>query len=808
MSLNWLQSRPYVAWPTTVFVLTVVLLGVLGPVLQRLDLQLYDYLLSYRERPVTDQVVIVAIDEKSLEELGRWPWSRATHAQALSHLTDMGVKAVGIDLLFVEPANDGGDELLAEQIARNGRVVLALAPRLDSAGEISGELGAMPSFSEVAAASGHVDVELDVDGICRQVFVKAGYGMARWSALGSAVVTVATGVNTPRPGEMPSGNLNWVRDLPVLIDYQGAAGSIPTVPFSDLYHNRVPEELLEGKIVLIGATAAGLGDYLAVPFGGNSRMMAGVEVNANLALTMLNRQPLQRMSAAGTLTLFTLLLIIQLLLLRYGQPPLSAIGSLAATGMVTALMLKNSGFWFAPSHLLLVQIVLIAGWYWRDHHRVLQWSAVVLDKLRRRELQDPVTGLPNLIALEGILENQTDDHLTALCCLAPGNIGLVNRQYSRLVGDHTLSAVAEMIQRQLGEGEKLFIGSGSEFMITVTDKEQPAYRAEYLGGLLLKRLSVPLVIDDCEVRLHPAVGIALVTESAQKASLVSDAFVAMDRARQDVRCRLAFYQQKIRQQIEQDLAIQEALRDAIANDSLSIFYQPQVSTDDGELAGVEALLRWQYQGEMVSPERFIPLAEESGLILELGEWVLRKACHQAAIWLYDHRVQVRMAVNVSGVQFHDPDFYPMVRRVLEETQLPGYLLELEITETALIGDMAATITVLHELKALGITLAVDDFGTGHSAFSYLREFPIDRLKIDRSFVSNISECSSSAEITAAIIDMAHKLRLTVIAEGVESEQQRDLLSLQACEELQGYHFGKPCPAEEVEQLFKVLQRKI
>ena len=246
------------------------------------------------------------------------------------------------------------------------------------------------------------------------------------------------------------------------------------------------------------------------------------------------------------------------------------------------------------------------------------------------------------------------------------------------------------------------------------------------------------------------------------------------------------------------LTLENSLRPALEKKQLFLVYQPQMDLATGKIIGLEALLRWQHpELGLVPPDKFIRIAENSGLILPIGEWVLRTACSQARKWQDEGFPAVRVAVNVSAVQFRQPDFCAIVSRVLHETGLAPQYLELELTESLLLSSADMTLPVIHELSALGVTLAIDDFGTGYSNFGYLRQFRVSRLKIDRSFINNVAVDPDDAAIANAIISMAKSMSLKVIAEGVENEAQMSFLRVHLCDEIQGYYFSKPLTVDKV-----------
>jgi len=255
------------------------------------------------------------------------------------------------------------------------------------------------------------------------------------------------------------------------------------------------------------------------------------------------------------------------------------------------------------------------------------------------------------------------------------------------------------------------------------------------------------------------------------------------------------------------LRIEEAMRSAIDRGEFVLYYQPQVDLRSGEIIGAEALLRWQHpEMGMVSPARFIGLAEETGMIVEIGQWAIRHACDQHMAWLNAGLGRLRMAVNLSARQFSQPDLVASISKVLDESKMAPQDLELELTEGMVMADVESAIATLRDLKSLNVQLAIDDFGTGYSSLSYLKRFPIDVLKIDRSFVNDIAHSADDATIVLTIISLAHNLRLRVIAEGVETVAQLAYLQEHDCDEMQGYYFSRPLPADEFAKLLAERKR--
>jgi predicted signal transduction protein with EAL and GGDEF domain len=338
---------------------------------------------------------------------------------------------------------------------------------------------------------------------------------------------------------------------------------------------------------------------------------------------------------------------------------------------------------------------------------------------------------------------------------------------------------------------------GDEFTVLLTEIHQPI-DAALVADRLLATLEDPITLGGQDVFMGTSIGIAVFPEDGEDAeTLIRNADAAMYFAKGRGRNSYSFYSAEMNQSQSQRLEIESKLRAAIEREQFQIHYQPILSAATGRVVAAEALVRWRdAEWGAVPPDKFIPVAEETGLIVELGQFVFRSVCEQARRWRDEGQSVIRIGVNVSGKQIREPGMVEMVREALQATGVSPTQIELELTESTIMQDDALTIQTLRALKEMGVGLALDDFGTGYSSLSYLRRFTIDRVKIDRSFVAELPGNASDAALTSAIIAMAHGLRLEVVAEGVETEAQARFLELRGCDELQGYLFGRPCPAEE------------
>jgi diguanylate cyclase (GGDEF)-like protein/PAS domain S-box-containing protein len=416
---------------------------------------------------------------------------------------------------------------------------------------------------------------------------------------------------------------------------------------------------------------------------------------------------------------------------------------------------------------------------------------------------DALTGLPNRALLEDRLSKalasaRRQKDKVALLFLDLDRFKNVNDSLGHLVGDLLLQDVAERLKRWSREQDTVARLAGDEFLIVLTDvKDIPD--AAVAAERLMDAMTAEFVVQGHSFDISCSLGISIFPEhGADGETLIKHADTAMYCAKEYGRNNFQFFTADMNAQVVERLTLESSLRLALGKQELFLVYQPQMDIGTGRITGLEALLRWQHpELGLVPPDKFIRIAENSGLIMPIGEWVLRTACSQARKWQDEGLPAVPVAVNVSAVQFRQEGFCELIRRVLRETGLAPQYLELELTESLLLTSADVTLSVLQELRALGLKLAIDDFGTGYSSFSYLRQFRVSKLKIDRSFVRDIAVDPDDAAIAAAIISMAKSLHLKVIAEGVEDEAQMSFLRAHQCDEIQGYYFSKPLAVDKV-----------
>ncbi len=427
-------------------------------------------------------------------------------------------------------------------------------------------------------------------------------------------------------------------------------------------------------------------------------------------------------------------------------------------------------------------------------------------------LHDFLTNLPNGLLLhdrisQAIFHAGREKHKVGVLCLDLDSFKVINDTLGHLVGDKLLQEVAKRICSVARAGDTVSWRGGDEFVIMLPDLET-VDEAAIIAVKLLCAISGPCMIDGHEIKITTSIGISIFPEDGSEGDcLIKYADAAMYHAKKNGRNNYQFFTREMNQLALERMSIERKLCHAVERQEFCLHYQPQMDLHSGRIIGVEALLRWNNpEAGMIPPGYFIPIAEETGLIIPIGEWALREACRQNSEWRTLGLPEITMAVNLSAVQFRQHNFGGMVKAVLREHGLDPSGLELEITEGAVMHNAEASIALLLELKAMGLQLAVDDFGTGYSSLSYLKRFPIDKLKIDQSFVCDLINGSDDAAIVSTIINMAHTLKLKVIAEGVETIEQLSFLKHQKCDEMQGYYFSKPMPPEKIKKFAGICPR--
>lgn len=442
---------------------------------------------------------------------------------------------------------------------------------------------------------------------------------------------------------------------------------------------------------------------------------------------------------------------------------------------------------------------LLVGWFvvatsaWLLYLMLLKYQSLVN--------HDSLTGLPNRRLLndrviQAIAYADRSDHLVALVFIDLDNFKLINDSLGHTAGDQLLKAVANRLQSAIRPVDTIARLGGDEFVLILYDlinEELISHEIERINQVF----SAPFFVGKNEIFVSYSAGFSLYPQDGKDTeSLLMKADVAMYRAKEQSGNSFQFYAPEMHTKINDRLLLESTMRHALEAEEFYLLYQPQIDLKTNKVFGMEALIRWSHPSMgVLSPDKFISLAEHTGLIVPIGTWVIKTACEQLKVYQNLGLKNLTVAVNLSGHQFKEINLIPSIKKILHDTGITGEFLELELTESVLMDHSLELISILHQLKDMGIKLAIDDFGTGYSSLSYLKRFPMDKLKIDQSFIKDISMGGDDAAIVKAIIYLGHSLRLQVIAEGVETKDQMDFLTLYDCNEGQGYYYDEPLSAD-------------
>lgn len=895
-------------------------------ILQRWDNIVYDVESSIIQRPVDDDIVIVAIDDISLQKLGRWPWTRAIHARLLDRLTETEVAAIGFDVLFMERDLEllEGDKLLAEAIQRNGRVVLPVLTNIEE-----NNMVVTKSLMQItdAAQLAHVNMSFDEQGIVRQLDLQISLDN------GHDLPSMALALYQKKHGKVPFVDKNAQKKIH--IGFSNPPDQFQQVSYVDVLLNEHIRQSLKGKTVLIGMTAAGLNSNLATPKLGSKKpkLMSGIVFQAN-ALNALETQAMILPFGKPQYYLLSLILIvIPVMTYRIFKPNLTlflVISFSFITCLTSFVLLSVFELWFAPLSTLLGQVFSYPLWslqkvkqlksslYKEQKNasailKAIEDSVVVIDKygnveymnpaaermfvyslidnksqlfnelyetveqrnssvlysnkdldkemnknqaievirnqhgeeivvrFSRREVcaengtnegvvyafsniteiininkkiaffaeHDALTELPNRTLLRSLMEqaiknDEREGTGFSILFIDLDGFKEINDAMGHTAGDILLQEVAKRLKKQIRKSDTISRWGGDEFIIML-DKVVIPSDIVIVAEQIKLCLAQVFTIDEEEVFISASTGISLFPIDGEKVDvLIEKADTAMYNVKNNGRNNICFYSQSLETQAKEQIFLENELHQALQRDEFELYYQPQFDLLSNKLIGLEALIRWNHAKKgLLIPDQFISLAEESGLILQIGHWVVKTVCQQLKVWKDRGLPAIKVAINLSARQFVQKDLIDIITQEIELHEIKANLLQVEITESMIIHDMNLVMKIMQGLKSIGISIAVDDFGTGYTSLESLKKLPIDMLKIDKSFIANVVDSQDDASIVQAVIALGHNMNMKIIAEGVETEEQLKFLLDKQCDYGQGYFFSKPVLAEKIEGLLKI-----
>jgi diguanylate cyclase (GGDEF)-like protein len=919
--------------------LSALLLLAVKPLVERVDLAVLDLLNRVVVAPWTPQAhaadsIVVAIDDTSLQALGRWPWPRQRHAELIDVLRQAGTQAVGYNVLFAEPASDPADDArLAQAIAAHGQVVLPVLPGGRGPAGPLDAVQPLSSLSQVAAAIGHAEVPVDLDGQVRRVALVAGSGPAAWDAMPLAVqrVSATRATASPAAASRPPARTGWWHGQLQLVP----AGMAPVeqMSASELLRDPSLSTRLTGRVVWVGLTARGIDPVVSVPGPQGRTTLSTVHWQARLHQAVDRQQLLTEASpptvlAANLLPLVLAALFGQRLMRRFGLRCRMLLWLLPVPLLVQAGALAWGQVWLPLGAMTLGWAVVVLASralelhatrtalrrerslaqatlqtltdavITLDHRHWLRYTNPSAERLLRPDAPTPHQGQPiqsvlrlygpdeqtllqaiqtshaeqRVVAIDAVLHldtrdgehlarvvvspmrasaatergvvvvltdvtataraeqriahGSTHDRLTGLPnrvlltnllahALAHGHhqhqalavlfidldrFGRINDSLGQRQGDEVLEVIAARMRRVFRAHDTLARWGNDQFVVLIEDMTSREVVAA-LAAQLIDVVARDMRVDDVAIACTCSIGIALSPDDAQAAdSLLTMAEAAMSRAKTAGGGRFEFYTSGMSTLTRDWLALENRLRHALESDEFVLHYQIQTDLRTGRPIGLEALLRWrQDDGELWAPARFLSITEETGLIVAVGNWVIREATAQIRRWIDAGVTPVPVSVNVSARQCMDSQLIDVIAGALKDADVPASLLKVEITESTAMADLDHLKQLLMRLRQLGVAIALDDFGTGFSSLAHLKRFPVDQIKIDPSFIADIHRDPNGAAIVRATIALAHGLGVPVVAEGVENEAQIRFLREHQCDIVQGYLYGRPGTPDTVRE---------
>lgn len=788
--------------------------------LQSLEFGAFDQMIQKQlTAKLDDRILVVGIEEGDIAAQGKWPMPDNTMANLLAKLQRHNPKVIGLDL-YRNIAHPPGQEKLRAQLEKDNVIVIE---RLGGANAVPAPEGIPPE------RIGFNNLTPDADKVLRRNLIAVDFGnnqhhysfamklgLAYLQDGDTSVALQPLGVQInqafiPDLGET-SGSYNDldVRGYQTLARYHGNIKPARQVTLTEVLSDEVDPLWVKDKIVIIGTVAPSIKDLFLTPYSINRAertSMPGVVVHAHftsqILRAVLDQDPLFWFFPDWGEALWMLGWAI------WG-------GSLAwiirHPGWISLSILSSTVVLVGSCYFLFLQAAWVPVW-----PTIIALGLTSISVFSYRALYklfyDTLTGLPQKALFLRMVDRalrisgkQSHAKYLAIFFIDLDGFKRINESLGHDQGDYILLILTRRFQQVLPARSQISRFVGDKFAIRVSDLDKDD-DAIAMARVLQEAIQRPIEIDGQEIVTSASIGIALESQEEQLSAseLLRDAQTATHQAKARGKNHIEIFTSNMRLNIIAHFQTEADLRYAIERQELLTYYQPFISLETGNIAGFEALVRWQHpEHGLVSPGKFIPVAEDTDLIIPIGKWILEAACNQMQVWhsKFSLANPPIISVNLSGRQFTQPDLVHHIEWTLEQTGLPGEYLKLELTESILMDDVSSVIETLNQMKRLNLKISIDDFGTGYSSLSYLHRFPIDTLKVDRSFVMNIDDLGEDHAIVETIITLGHHLGMDVIAEGIETAGQAQKLKALNCEYGQGYYFAKPLPAAEAEALLQ------
>jgi diguanylate cyclase (GGDEF)-like protein len=783
--------------------------------LESSETAIFDRFVQFKsDNPPDSRLLVVAITEQDLKRYG-WPLSDQILAQSLSQLQSYQPKVIGLDLYRDIPKPPGEAALAAQLQAKN---LIAIT-------EIVGSIPPPPKVEDERV--GFNDFTLDLDGVLRRNLLFVGdsdQGYYSFALRVSLADLRDNGIRfryTPDAlliGEIPilpleptSGGYQVAdtRGYQILLNYRARSKVAPSVTLSQILDGDVNPDWVRGKIVLIGTIAPSLKDLVYTPYSSAQQdtfQMPGVIIHAQMISQLLDiavgkKMLFQFWTQWGELLWLWGWTIVGSVLVWWLKHPLA----FGLVGILCLAMIGGAG-WLLFTHLMIwipiaePALGFVGAVGFAMAHRLLYTTN-----------HDPLTGLLNRGSFVRYLRrsltqmSRRNVRLTlGVMFLDLDRIQLINKTLGYQTGDHLLLEIITRLRLVLPRSAQLARIGGNEVAISLQHGQKEPLTA--LADQLHDALAEPFLLNQQSIVTAISIGIAIAQEGYLHTpeDLLRDAHTAMYRAKALGKDRYEVFAAGMLKEAVDQFVLENDLRQGITAREFVLYYQPIISLSTGKIAGFEALVRWQHPRKgFISPQKFISLAEETGLIIPLGKWICQAACLQARQWQTQFpEIQLTLSINLSGRQFEQADLIDQLAQIVRESEIEEFMIKFEITESMVMGNIESAIDLMLYLKSLGFKLSMDDFGTGYSSLSHIRRFPIDTLKLDKSFVQKMGESHEDYEIVRTIVSLGHALGMDLIAEGVETEEDAEALRSLGCEFGQGYFWAKPLPSDEATALIQ------